>query len=195
MSQPDFDCVLIARHGQTEWNELGRRQGQLDSPLTRLGEQQARQLAVAVAQVPGIDGIFSSPLGRALRTASACGETLRLPVTVLDELAEVHHGSMAGLTAAELEERFPGEMARRQHGKYQWRFPGGESYADADSRAAAALGKLAGYGSRRPLLVCHEMISRMLRRNLLAATPAEALGWTHPHDVLYKIVLGGPART
>jgi broad specificity phosphatase PhoE len=99
--------VLVARHGQTEWNELGRRQGRLDSPLTSLGEQQARLLARAVAQLPGVGGIFSSPLRRALRTAAACGEVLGLPVTVVKELTEVHHGVMAGLTAAEVETRFP----------------------------------------------------------------------------------------
>jgi broad specificity phosphatase PhoE len=60
--------VLLARHGQTEWNALGRRQGQLDSPLTAAGVEQAHRHAKTVA-VRGIDGIFTSPLGRALTTA------------------------------------------------------------------------------------------------------------------------------
>jgi len=182
-----FGCVFIARHGQTEWNRHGRRQGQLDSPLTRAGEQQAQLLAVAAAQLPGIDGIFSSPLRRALRTAAVCSEKLRLSVTVIEELAELHHGEMAGLTATEVEARFPGEMDRRNHDKYRWSFPGGESYADADTRAATAIDNIAHYDVRCPLIICHEMIGRMLIRNLLAATADAALGWQHPHDVIYKI--------
>jgi broad specificity phosphatase PhoE len=182
-----FDQVFLARHGQTEWNRLGRRQGQLDSPLTALGERQADSLARTVAGLPGIDGVFSSPLGRAAMTAARCAQVLGLAVTVVQELAEVHHGAMAGLTASEIEARFPGAMNRRQQDKYQWRFPGGESYADASRRAAGALAQIAGYRSRRPLIVSHEMIGRMLIRHLLAASPATALSWSHPHDVLYQI--------
>jgi broad specificity phosphatase PhoE len=187
--------VFVARHGQTEWNELGRRQGQFDSPLTSLGEQQAQLLARAVAELPGLDGIFSSPLQRALRTAALCSEALSLPVMVIEELAEVHHGVMAGLTASEVDERFPGEMNRRDHDKYRWRFPGGESYADADARAAGAIEEIACYGVRFPLIVSHEMIGRMLMRHLLGAAPAAVLAWKHPHDVIYKIDPAQRART
>jgi broad specificity phosphatase PhoE len=183
----DFDQVFLARHGQTEWNRLGRRQGQLDSPLTVLGERQAQSLARAVTGLPGIDGVFSSPLGRAAVTAIWCAEVLGLTVTVVQELTEVHHGAMAGLTADEIEARFPGEMERRHQDKYDWRFPGGESYADASRRAASALAQIAGYRARCPLIVSHEMIGRMLMRHLLAASPATALSWKQPHDVLYQI--------
>jgi broad specificity phosphatase PhoE len=183
----DFGLVLVARHGQTEWNERGRRQGQLDSPLTSLGVQQAMLLARAVAQQPGIDGVFSSPLQRAVSTATECGMVLDLPVVVIEELTEVHHGVMAGLTAMEIEARFPGEMSRRNYDKYRWRFPGGESYADADARAAAAIDKIASCHARCPLIVTHEMIGRMLMRHLVATTPAVALEWSHPQEVLYKI--------
>ena len=74
MHDADFDQVFLARHGQTEWNRLGRRQGQLDSPLTVLGKRQAQSLARAVTGLPGIDGVFSSPLGRAAVTAIWCAE-------------------------------------------------------------------------------------------------------------------------
>jgi len=60
--------VFLARHGQTQWNLQGRRQGRLDSPLTRTGVEQANRHAV-VLQGRGIDGIFTSPLGRAVTTA------------------------------------------------------------------------------------------------------------------------------
>ncbi len=182
----DIEIVLLARHGETEWNRRGIRQGQLDSALTVLGLAQAERLAVAVAD-QWVDAVFTSPLGRATATAEVCGARLGVPVTVIDELAEVHHGEMAGLTTAEIEERYPGRMARRAADRFEWRFPGGESYADADRRGAIALRKIATSGSRRPLVVSHEMIGRMLLRRLLGADPATAFTWDQPHDVIYRV--------
>jgi broad specificity phosphatase PhoE len=114
-------------------------------------------------------------------------DALRLTVVTVDELREVHHGTMAGLCAKEIEASFPGEMSRRAADKYRWRFPGGESYADGDVRARRALGVIARSGVARPLLVSHEMIGRMLLRNLLDLQPLEALTYGHPHEVIYRV--------
>jgi probable phosphoglycerate mutase len=185
-----FDVVFLARHGQTEWNTLRRRQGQLDSPLTVVGQMQADQLAATVNNLD-VDGLFCSPLGRAMSTATRCALVLGIEAVVLDELAEVHHGTMAGLTNDQIEQRFPGQLARRSAEKYQWRFPGGESYADANDRAAVALDRIAQQGVRRPLVVSHEMIGRMLLQNLVGASPTESLQWNQPHDVVVRVVNGG----
>jgi broad specificity phosphatase PhoE len=63
---------------------------------------------------------------------------------------------------------------------------GCESYADADVRAGHALVRIGGYPARRPLVVSHEMIGRMLRRHLLGLDPDEALAAVHPQDVIYS---------
>jgi broad specificity phosphatase PhoE/shikimate kinase len=178
-----WDSVLLARHGQTQWNVARRRQGQLDSPLTPVGLEQAHRHAATLETHP-IDGIFASPQGRAHTTAEIIGAHLSLPVQIIDELAELHHGSYAGLTNAEINARYPGELASRAADKYEWRFPGGESYADADVRAGQALARIA---TRHPLIVTHEMIGRMLQRHLLDLDPAAALTTTHPQDIVYEI--------
>jgi broad specificity phosphatase PhoE len=131
--------------------------------------------------------VFSSPLGRARTSAELYADTLGLAVVTVDELAEIHHGSMAGLTDEETEVAFPGEMSRRAADKYRWRFPGGESYADGDMRAARALRIVGASGATRPLLVSHAMIGRMLLRNLLDLAPDEALTYGQPHAVVYRI--------
>ena len=192
MHLPAFETVVLARHGQTEWNRVQRRQGQLDSPLTARGVKQARALSEGVAGLP-IDTVFASPLGRAATTAVACAERLGLQVTTVDELTELNHGRMAGLTSEDIERLFPGQLGRRAGDKYRWRFPGGESYADADHRAGMALARIAAAGARCPLIVSHEMIGRMLLRHLLGADPTTALGWSQPHDVIYRIDLGSRA--
>lgn len=109
------------------------------------------------------------------------------PVQVVEALAEVNHGSFAGLTNAEIEAAHPGEMARREAQKYTWRFPAGESYADADIRAGAALDEVARTGSASPLLVAHEMIGRLVLRALLGLSPDEALLLSLPHGTALEV--------
>jgi broad specificity phosphatase PhoE len=181
-----LDEVLLARHGETEWNQTRRRQGQLDSPLTPDGHGQARRIATVVAGMRP-DGVFSSPLGRAHSTAQVVAEETGLGVRVIPELTEVHHGSFAALTNTEIEARYPGELARREEQKYSWRFPDGESYADADRRAGDALELITRSGSSRPAIISHEMLSRMLMRQLLGLDPAEALAWHLPHGSVLRI--------
>ncbi|MGO9196731.1 MAG: histidine phosphatase family protein [Acidimicrobiales bacterium] len=186
MPEPQLELVYLARHAQTEWNRLGRRQGQLDSALTPDGLQQASRLAAVVAALP-VDSVFASPLGRATATAEVLAQGLGMTVAVLEELTEVHHGRMAGLTASEVELAYPGELTRRSADKYVWRFPGGESYLDADARAAAALQRIGVLGVKRPLVVSHAMIGRMLLRNLLDLEPEVALNWDQSHDVIFEV--------
>lgn len=181
-----FEIVHLARHGRTQWNEEGCSQGQLDSPLTPAGQKHAESLADLVATL-NVDAIASSPLGRALTTARTCASTTGLPVVIIDELAEVHHGDVAGLTNAEANVRFPGALEQRLANKYHWTFPGGESYADADKRVSVALQRIADTGARRPLIVSHEMIGRMLLRNLIACTPETILSTKQPHHVVYRV--------
>jgi probable phosphoglycerate mutase len=189
----DFEVVYLARHGQTEWNLVGRRQGRLDSPLTPKGLDQARRVGATVGKLE-IDGLFSSPLGRAIKTAEICAYELGLPIAVIDELAETDHGQMSGLTSAEIELGFPGELERRSVRKFEWSFPGGgESYADLDKRAGVALQEISSKGARRPLIVSHEMIGRMLLRHLLQEDPHVLLTWSHPQDVVYQIDIASGA--
>ena len=185
MSWP-WDEVFLARHGQTEWNVQRRRQGQLDSPLTPLGTSQAGRCAVLL-EPRGVDAVLTSPQPRCLRTATILGDHLGVPVTVIEELAEVHHGAFAGLTDEEIEHRHAGEWGRRGSDRYRWTFPGGESYADADGRAVQALERLRRLGAARPLIVTHEMIGRMIQRHLLDLDVEQALATRHPHGLVYSL--------
>lgn len=182
-----LERVYIVRHGETAWNLSGRRQGQLDSPLTTTGEKQAERAAHLLTS-SGIDAIFSSPLQRACRTAQLIGDVLGSPVTVLESLAEVHHGAFAGLTNREIEAAHPGELARRREALYSWRFPEGESYADAERRATTAIDEIAANGATTPLLVTHEMIFRMLLRVLLSLEADDALRRPLPHGAVVEVL-------
>jgi broad specificity phosphatase PhoE len=181
-----LEVVYLARHGQTVWNLEGRQQGRLDSPLTPQGMLQARRNAELLGGEP-IDAVFASPLGRARATAAVLASPLGAPVEVLDELSEVDHGEFSGLTRSEIEAAWPVQALARRRDKYGYRFPDGESYADADARAGRALARVVRSGARVPLLVSHEMIGRMLLKNLAGLTREQALLRSQPWDVVYRV--------
>lgn len=94
-----------------------------------------------------------SKLGRARTTAAVITSTLALPVDVIDDLREVHHGMITGLTDAQIERDHAHVADDRARDKYQYRHPGGESYADADRRVERAMDQIGATGTRRPLIV------------------------------------------
>jgi len=98
--------LLIVRHGQSEWNALGRWQGQADPPLTDVGENQAKK---ATKKLGLFDSIVSSPLQRAKNTASIISEITGVgPVTSEVGLIERDAGPWQGLTRIEIEKGWPG---------------------------------------------------------------------------------------
>jgi len=100
--------VLFVRHGQSEWNALGRWQGQADPPLSELGRAQARAAAHSLG---ALDAIFASDLQRAAETAAIISSALGVGPVILDQdLRERDAGEWSGLTRAEIEVRFPGYL-------------------------------------------------------------------------------------
>lgn len=131
--------ILLARHGESDWNRERRWQGHADRPLTERGREQAAALAVRLRDVD-LDAVYSSDLERARETAAAVGREQGLGVRVLAELREVDVGSWSGLTRAEAEERFPADFQRWQAGGSGWR--DGETYADMSARIVGAIGQI-----------------------------------------------------
>jgi probable phosphoglycerate mutase len=101
--------VLIVRHGQSEWNALGRWQGTEDPPLSPLG---LRQAELAAAQLPdAFDAVWSSDLQRAHDTALTIATRRGLgTVSTFAGLRERHAGDWQGLTRAEIEAGWPGYL-------------------------------------------------------------------------------------
>jgi broad specificity phosphatase PhoE len=104
--------LLLVRHGETDWNAVGRLQGHTDRPLSDFGRRQAEQLA---AELEGeeLEAIYSSDLARARETAEVVGERLGLPVVLDPDLREKDWGSWEGLTAVERDRvEFVGESTQ-----------------------------------------------------------------------------------
>lgn len=170
---PAIPRLLLIRHGETAWNAEKRWQGWADVPLSPVGEEQAKQAAVALGTFFSVDAplhlIASSDLTRAQQTA----EILRVHLAAHDPihtergLRERDVGELSGLTAAQVEEHWPGLLARWRAGGIEAP-PGGESTADFLARTREAVESLlAGTppGSTT-LAVTHGGVIRVLEHHL-----------------------------
>ena len=98
--------ILLARHGETDWNLQRRVQGHSDTPLNETGRAQALALAETLDDAV-LDAIYASDLARARDTAQVVADRKGLAVTVAPELRERNFGTWEGLTDDEILARFP----------------------------------------------------------------------------------------
>jgi len=149
--------VLTLRHGESEWNAVGRWQGQADPPLTDAGMLQA----VAAAELLGtFDAVWASTLQRAAYTAAIIAEALGIgPVQVDPGLMENAFGPWQGLTVHEIEEGWPNYLAEHR------RPEGAELAEEVTERALAALRRIAAeHPGGEVLVVTHAGLLRTVRR-------------------------------
>ena len=171
--------LLFIRHAESEMNAAGRWQGQADPPLSALGREQAERLAKALAEDPsaaGIERIVTSDLRRAAETAAAVGRALGIPPEPHPDLRETDVGAWSGLPHAEIEARWPDQLARFLAGDDRVRPGGGESRAMLRARVMTVLSALAGEGEGALAVVTHLGVMRSLRPGLQLGN-AESLWW------------------
>jgi probable phosphoglycerate mutase len=103
--------LYLARHGETDWNAVGRWQGHTDVPLNETGRQQARALALTLRPY-GVHAAVSSDLSRARETAQIVAQALGVPLGPADpDLRERGFGVFEGLTRQECELQHPDAWA------------------------------------------------------------------------------------
>jgi len=94
--------LFLVRHAESLWNEQGRMQGGLsDIPLSDLGREQARRIAMVLGKEE-ISAIYSSQLKRAVETAEATAQLHQLEVKIDANLREIEAGELEGITLEEL---------------------------------------------------------------------------------------------
>lgn len=142
--------ILLARHGETDWNSERRWQGHADRPLNDVGREQARELAETLAD-RAIDVVYSSDLARAHETALIVADRLGLPVEIDAGLREVDVGDWSGRVHTEIEGRDPEGYRRWREGGKGW--SGGESYEEMGERVVAAVLRLAARHPGQTVLV------------------------------------------
>ena len=162
--------ILLARHGETDWNNQRRWQGHADQPLNDIGREQARALAETLAG-RAIDVVYSSDLVRAHETALIVAERLGLPVQVDVGLREVDVGDWSGRAHSEVEEIDPEGFRRWREGGKGWY--GGEIYEQMGERVIATVLRLAkAHPGETVLIVSHGGSIRACRAHASGLTYA-----------------------
>jgi len=189
---PGPSAVWLVRHAESMGNVADARAheqgaGRLtldvrdpDVPLSDTGCAQAQALGRWMAGLPGDErptAVLSSPFTRALTTAQLAAEPLGLRVRTDERLRERDFGAFDGMTGAGIREKYPDEAGRRDLlGKFYYRPPGGESWADVALRIRSLL---ATEGLRndcqRLLIVAHQAVIMVFRYVLEELTEQELL--------------------
>ena len=143
MNETNF---FFIRHGQTDWNQERRIQGQTDIALNSEGLDQAERLCHFIRKagdelspITHCSVLYSSPLGRAVQTADPLAAFLNKPIKPLDALQERHFGTIQGMTYPELESRMPLESQKINQRDPEFRPHTGESLLDLRARVQACL--------------------------------------------------------
>lgn len=127
--------LYIVRHGQTLDNLENRIQGHTDSPLTELGVRQAEAIANRLSS-ESFAAIYSSDLGRAVRTAKIIASRHDLSIQTTPLLRELNLGVAQGLTVDEFSSQYPEEYRLWRNDPAVQRPSGGETIESSIERCA-----------------------------------------------------------
>ncbi len=126
--------IILARHGETEWNVGEIFRGRIDIELNETGIKQAELLAEYLSDVE-IDAIYSSPLKRALRTAEVIASHHKLEVEIAPGIIDLDFGQWQGLSLQEVTDKYSGLYAEWLSRPDRVKMPAGESLNDVRERA------------------------------------------------------------
>jgi len=153
--------IILARHGETDWNVAEIFRGGVDVALNETGLRQAELLGEYLSGVK-IDAIYSSPLKRALRTAEAIACRQALGVSIAPGLIDFDFGEWQGLSHQEVKDRYEELYAGWTNHPDKVKMPAGESLGDVRKRAMAVVrGLVKGYDGR-VVLVSHRVVNKVL---------------------------------
>lgn len=176
--------VLLVRHAVTPTTGVklpGRAPG---LHLSDEGRRQADATAARLAQLPKLAAVYASPLERARETALPIARARGLAVRIERDLAELDIGEWTGLSLKRASRKPEWEIVQRHPSGF--RFPGGESFPEMQTRMTAALARLV---ARHP----GEVIAAVSHADPIKAAVAHALGT--PLDLFQRIVIAPASIT
>jgi broad specificity phosphatase PhoE len=182
--------IYLVRHGQTEFNRIGRLQGHVDSPLTPLGIDQAGRVGALLKALVGDPAgwsIEASSLGRTVHTARIIAEVMGAGDIVLeDRLREVSMGSWDGLTVDEIAVLAPEAVATAKRSSLFFQSPDGETYEVLSARIRSWLEEALADGRPR-IAVSHGVSGRVLRALYAGLDWEEAVLLPAPQDAAFRL--------
>ena len=155
--------IYITRHGETEWNREKRMQGRKDSPLTVKGIEDARRLKQRLEHIE-FDGIYTSPLGRAMETAEIIRGHRKLEIERISDFMEMDFGDWEGRTVEEIEKSYGEKYRTFWHRPEMYETIGGESFQEMLKRVQGGLNLIIKNAEKEDniLLVAHAVVIKSI---------------------------------
>jgi broad specificity phosphatase PhoE len=188
LNELNANCLLLARHGQTDWNEMGIIQGQQDRPLSARGFEQTRNLFFLLNNV-SLSRVCCSTLQRTIQTAIPIAMERNIQLEQKPELNEVGLGVFEG----QHKEDFPDDFLRACYQSFlddevNVALPGGgESLVMADKRVRPVVANCIDtvVSSGHVLIVAHRNTNKMIIKNLLDISVEQGYQVEHKNSWLY----------
>jgi len=153
--------IILARHGETEWNVEEVFRGRIDVELNETGIKQAELLAEYLSDLK-IDTIYSSPLKRALKTAEIIAGYHKLKVEIAPGLIDLDYGKWQGLPHQEVKDKYKELYAEWINSPDKVKMPAGESLDDVRKRAIGVVDKVIAKYDGTVVLVSHRVVNKVL---------------------------------
>ena len=184
--------LYIVRHGETDWNKMGKYQGITDVPLNENGLAQAKACGEALSHVH-FDRILSSDLSRALVTAESIRRNRSIPISTDKRLRELNFGDWEALLFSEIEERWPGLIDEMYLKPHIVRVPNGESFKELQERAWAGLEEFISANDEEEtlLITCHGGTIRTLLCKLLDISISHCWNFSQGNTAINRVFYNG----
>ncbi len=153
--------IVLARHGETEWNVGEIFRGRVDVGLNETGIKQAQLLAEYLRDVK-IEAVYSSPLKRALRTAETIADCHQLEVEITPGLIDLDFGEWQGLSRQEVKDKYEELYTEWISRPDKVKIPAGESLNDVMARAIGVIDEIIAKYKGTVILVSHRVVNKVL---------------------------------
>ncbi|MFC2007858.1 histidine phosphatase family protein [Chloroflexota bacterium] len=153
--------IILARHGETDWNVAEVFRGKFDIELNETGLKQAELLAEYLSS-SGFDAIYSSPLKRSVKTAEAIAGNHNVRVNIAPGLDDFDYGEWQGLAHLEVKEKYWDLYSRWINHPEQIVMPSGESLDNVRDRAMPVVDELVHKDEGTVLLLSHRVVNKVI---------------------------------
>jgi broad specificity phosphatase PhoE len=160
--------IVLTRHGHVEGITPRRFRGRHDTPLTALGESQAKATALAIAASWQPVIVYTSPMGRCTATGKAIADACNVSCEILQAFNDIDYGAWQWRTHEEIAKTSPEDYAAWRRTPHLFRFPEGDSLQDLVARASDALRwVLQHHHDETVVLVGHNSVNRAFLTQIL----------------------------
>lgn len=173
--QGDGPRLILVRHGETNWNQQGRFQGQIDIPLNDNGRAQASAARDFLSGIH-LDQAHSSSMSRPKETAEIILEAhQQIPISITDGLMEIGHGLWEGKLESEIQSGWPELLESWKLAPETVQMPEGETIQDVWDRSVNSWNRIADNlnANQTALVVAHDAVNKTILCHLLGLSPAD----------------------